>query len=189
VPQSAIGLEKTEEMAGLTGNQEMNLSDNIFCERFGSKFFLYDRQKLPILRDSIFIKSNSSDISPFGNLSIETCKNIPCFEKSLQEGITEATIPVEEISGLVLSASEKGDLYHPYKGSEKRFTQFTRDKGFPRFLRRSVPVLSKEGTMLWALGAGISESAKIDPKNQIKHLRLKIDGDWAKLCLFLRERS
>ena len=78
------------------------------------------------------------------------------------------------VQNTCLRTRRDGDYMRPLgmKGRRKLLSDILTDKKIPRPIRNRIPVLARGDEILWAAGAGISETIKIE--NQSDAVRLKI---------------
>ena len=68
----------------------------------------------------------------------------------------------DSLKGAVLRTRQRGDVIHPL-GMEghKSLSDWMIDRKIPVSLRDGLPLLAKDGEILWAIGYGISDSVKV----------------------------
>lgn len=80
------------------------------------------------------------------------------------------------VKGAYLRTRREGDFICPLGmgGRAKSLSDYLTDRKFPRPLRDRMPVVARGSEILWAVGAGISENARIDGHKAARRLSIKI---------------
>ena len=86
------------------------------------------------------------------------------------------TLDDRALEGALLRTRREGDFIRPLGmgGRAKSLSDYLTDRKFPRPLRDRMPVVARGGEILWAVGAGISESARVDGSRAARRLSVEI---------------
>ena len=86
------------------------------------------------------------------------------------------TLDDRALEGALLRTRREGDFIRPLGmgGRAKSLSDYLTDRKFPRPLRDRMPVVARGGEILWAIGAGISESARVDGSRAARRLSVEM---------------
>ena len=104
-------------------------------------------------------------------LSVSAAEPIPLKGDPLAQALDGRAL-----SGALLRTRREGDFIRPLGmgGRAKSLSDYLTDRKFPRPLRDRMPVIARGSEILWAVGAGISENARVDGSGAAKRLSVKI---------------
>ncbi len=104
----------------------------------------------------------------------ESAQNID-FQNSFQVYFDYDKIKLEE---LIIRTWKKGDRFRPFGlgGKSKKLQDFFVDKKIPRFKRNSIPLIFGKDELLWIVGLGRSDLARID-ENTKNILSIRVEKE------------
>ena len=114
------------------------------------------REVFPVVPDSVFAVFG-------GEMEASTVKKAVFGEA----GDLTQYFDADKLEGAVVRTRREGDRFSPLgiKGSKKLKDWFI-DKKIPAFLRDSIPLVAKDGEILWAVGFAISSKARVTAKTK-----------------------
>lgn len=149
--------ETTEKLLCLSPGEKMNLPENwrAACTR-EYLHFLPPEDQAPSL--------------PPGSLRV-----LP-YEGKTGDGKRTQAVPREVYAGCELRFSQPGDVIRPLGGpGTKSMQDYWVDKKIPRPFRRHMPLLCLGNRVVWAVGAGAGEEARVRPGRDA--VLLSYEGD------------
>ena len=82
--------------------------------------------------------------------------------------MNEEILDAQALEGAWLRTRRDGDRIHPLGGpGERLLSDYLTDKKIDRPLRDELPLLAKDGRVLWVCGVGIAEDVKIRPDTKL----------------------
>jgi len=110
------------------------------------------RQKIPI------VQKGETNLPPWGTLRTKDGTGVPVKDDPLRQELDALAL-----SGARLRLWQKGDRIRPLGmgGKSRLLSDVYSDRGIPPQRRQFMPVLERDGEILWAVGACISETAKL----------------------------
>lgn len=144
------------------------LSGGMTVERTpGAVYFLPNAQSKPWVNAEIPLRVGRMTLPGLGELEVRSAKPEPVRDDPLRQ-----TLRADALEGAVLRTRRNGDRMRPMGAGDRLLSDVLTDKRIDRPLRDIMPLAAKEGRVLWAVGACVSEEAK-----------LRADGDAAlELC-------
>lgn len=135
----------------------MEISGSLTAERTpGAVYFLPKRTKLP---DPVPLPD--SGMVQFGNLGAITVS--PSQPVPIRDDPHRQALDRDSLRGAVIRTRHDGDSIRPLGSGEKLLSDYFTDRKIDRPLRDFIPLLAVGSRILWAIGVGISEDAKLRP--------------------------
>ena len=148
--------ETTEALIGLRPGQKMNLPKD--WRAYCSRAFLHFLPPLGTEPDPPVLSPDMLLSSPWNG------------EKG--DGKRVQALPRRILEGSTLRFGEPGDMIHPLGSpGHKSMQDYWVDKKVDQPFRRFMPLLCKEHQVLWAIGAGPGEEARVNPGDDAVLLR------------------
>ncbi|MFP4458758.1 MAG: tRNA lysidine(34) synthetase TilS [Candidatus Zixiibacteriota bacterium] len=170
--------ELVKRLLETTKSSRTELFDDIFFENYRHFSIIYQEKYIKNLKIRCKISEGVNHLGDYGTLELERLDDK--VHICNREGSFSAHFAMNEPEKLYLATPDPGELITPYKSSERKFTQFARDRNIPRFLRNSVPVLYNDAEPVWAIGLGIANEYKIQPQKKFFY-KASFKGDWMNL--------
>lgn len=82
------------------------------------------------------------------------------------------TVNADMLRGAVIRTRRAGDRFKPFSSGEKKLKDFLIDAKVPRDERDNLPLIAKDGEILWVVGYAISDKLRVDNDTPCK-LRIK----------------
>ena len=125
-------------------------------------------QKLPIAIPG------ATNLPGLGTLTAREGEGTPVRDDPMRQELDR-----EACEGALLRLWQAGDRIRPLgmHGKSRLLSDIYTDKGVPPPKRRQMPVLEKDGEILWAVGACISDTAKLSGKGRAVRLEWTPDGE------------
>jgi len=79
-------------------------------------------------------------------------------------------------SGIKIRSRKYGDYYKPVNGPRKKLKDLLIDSGIPKELKSAIPVIEKNGEIIWVAGWRISGKFKVKPGEKIYRLNILSDA-------------
>lgn len=95
-----------------------------------------------------------------GDMTVSACEPIPERDDPFVQ-----VLNADALAGARIRSFREGDRIEPLgmPGKSKLVSDLLREKGIPRPVREYVPMVENGGAILWAVGARVSERAKLTP--------------------------
>lgn len=149
---------------------KMDLSGGLTAERTpGAIYFLPKRRELP---ESVPLPDSGT--ASFGNLGTMTVHLSPPIP--IRDDPNRQVLDRNALKGAVIRTRRDGDRIRPLGSGEKLLSDYFTDKKLDRPLRDCVPLLAAGSRILWAIGVGISEDAKVRPDSAAVQLTWNTDA-------------
>ena len=97
----------------------------------------------------------------FGNLGTITVQ--PSQPVPVRDHPARQVLSLDALHGAVIRTRREGDRIRPLGSGEKLLSDYFTDKKIDRPLRDFIPLAAIDDKILWAIGIGISEDAKLTP--------------------------
>ena len=85
----------------------------------------------------------------------------PCAAEPVRDDPMRQALRAEALKGAVLRTRRDGDRIRPLGCGDRLLSDYLTDRGVDRPLRDHIALLAREGRVLWVLGVGISEDARL----------------------------
>ena len=133
----------------------LKISDTLQAEKTpGAVYFLPLPPKLP---EPVALKiPGETRLKNLGTLCIRSAPPIPVRDYPLRQ-----VLRWDALDGAVLRTRRDGDRIRPLGCGERLLSDVLTDRKIDRPLRETLPLVAKEGQILWAVGICISEDAKL----------------------------
>jgi len=82
---------------------------------------------------------------------------------------------LDSTSGITIRGWEAGDYYRPVNGPRKKIKNLFIDAGIPKELKSAIPVVEKNGEIIWVAGWRISENFKVKPGEKVFRLDIRLN--------------
>lgn len=136
---------------------KMEISGQFIAERTQDAiYFLPKRTDLP---DPVPLPEKGT--LNFGNLgmfSIRPSEKIP-----VRDNPGRQVLDADALAGAVIRTRRDGDRFRPLGSGDRLLSDYLTDKKIDRPLRDFIPLLAAGNRILWVVGVGISEEAKLRP--------------------------
>ncbi len=135
----------------------IDVSKDLFAERTPrAVYFLQKEQKYP---DALpFSGEGEYQFSNLGRMILRPAEPHPVRNDPHRQVLNAAAL-----KGAILRTRRDGDRIRPLGGGEKLLSDYFTDRKVDRPLRDFIPLVAIENRILWAVGLGISEEAKLTP--------------------------
>lgn len=149
--------DKLGELADLCRRSrgKAEISASLTAERTPSAlYFLPRRVELPA--PAPVNLDGRTDFGALGTLEIRPCAAVPDRAHPLRQVLRR-----DSLEHAVLRTRLDGDRIRPLGGGDKLLSDYLTDRKIDRPLRASLPLIAAGSRVLWAVGVGISEEAKL----------------------------
>ncbi len=177
-PLSRFNNDLVRRILDTLESRTIDLFEDFRCEFFRGFLFVYRDSLLPHIQHRLEARLGRHSVPSYGDLIIS-----PGGENRdslTHDGMGFASLKISSSSRLHIANPSSGETFHPFKSSERRFTQFARDKKIPRFLRPSLPVLYIDDKPAWTMGAGISNNHSVSQDDSL-YIHASLKGPWIDL--------
>jgi tRNA(Ile)-lysidine synthetase, C-terminal domain len=158
------GHDKIEELCALTGRGEADKR----TWAFGAPKALYLLKKdAPVFAQVPISLDGTTPFHAFGTL---TCT--PAEPAAVRDCPLAQVLDASALQDCVLRFRQNGDKMRPLGCGERLLSDVLTDKKIPAPLRDRIPLVCREDRVLWAVGIGIAEEAKLTEKTK-QALRLE----------------
>ena len=136
---------------------KISISGTLFAERTpDAVYFLPDVPELPEP-----VPLPECGAVQFGNLGTITIR--PSQPVPVRNDPNRQALNPDALRGAVIRTRRSGDRIRPLGSGEKLLSDYFTDKKIDRPLRDFIPLVAIDNKILWAIGIGISEDAKLLP--------------------------
>ena len=151
--------DKIDELAQLcrVSRGKTGLSNERFAERTPSAlYFLPKRINLPAA--AALPENGSVSLGTLGVMRASPSEPVP-----IRGCPTAQVLRKDALTGASLRVRRSGDRMRPMGGGDRLLSDVLTDRKIDRPLRDFVPLVARENRVLWAVGVGIAEEAKLRP--------------------------
>ena len=148
----------------------LEISGSLTIERTPDAiYFLPKRMKLP---DPVALPEHGTvRFDPLGTLTVQPSQPIP-----VRNDPNRQILDRDALCGAVIRTRRDGDRIRPLGSGEKLLSDYFTDKKIDRPLRDFIPLAAVGNRILWAIGIGISEDAKLRPDSTAVQLTWDTDA-------------
>lgn len=157
----SLDSEKRRELAALCAAKrgKTDVSASIFAERTPSA--LYFLPKRPILpTPTVLSAQGRTSFEPLGCMEVRSCEAVAVRDKPFSQ-----TLRRDALKNAVVRLRRDGDRIHPLGCGDKLLSDYLTDRKVDRPLRDWLPLVAVGNRVLWVVGLGIAEEAKLTGSN------------------------
>ena len=133
----------------------MELPGNLFAERTpGALYFLPKRPALP---EAVLLPCEG-DVR-FGSLGVLRLRPHPAIP--VRDDPSRQVVRRDALAGATLRTRRDGDRIRPLGGGDRLLSDYLTDRKVDRPLRDFIPLVTIGGRVLWVVGLGIAEEARL----------------------------
>ena len=136
------------------------ISGEIFAEKTPSALYFLRNERKKTVETPLNLRGETR----FGENCIILAQEVPvsCRRNKMNEEVLDA----DALAGAVIRSRRAGDRIRPLGCGDRLLSDYLTDKKIDRPMRDYIPLLAKGERVLWALGLGIAEDAKIRPETR-----------------------
>lgn len=167
-----LSYDKLTEIAALCRKKrgKTDISSRLFAERTpGAVYFL--PKKRPEYTPENLPDEGNIRFGDFGTLTAEPAAPVPVRNDAHCQ-----VLDAEALRGAVLRTRRDGDRIRPLGGGEKLLSDYLTDRKIDRPLRDTIPLVASGSRILWVVGVGVSEDAKLRPET-VRAVQLQWNSD------------
>jgi len=151
--------KKLEEIMLLTGENrgKTEISGEIFAEKTPSALYFLRKERKKTAEVPLALNGETR----FGENCLILAREVEISWR--KNKMNEEALDADALKGAVIRSRREGDRIRPLGCGDKLLSDYFTDKKIDRPMRDYVPLLAKGERVLWVMGLGISEDAKIRP--------------------------
>ena len=157
-----LSYDKLTEITALCREKRgrTDISSGLFAERTpGAVYFL--PKKPPEYTPESLPCEGSIRFGGFGTLTVRPAQPVP-----VRNDPDCQVLDADALCGAVIRTRRDGDRIRPLGGGEKLLSDYLTDRKIDRPLRDAIPLVASGSRILWAVGVGVSEDAKLRPETR-----------------------
>lgn len=162
VCSTELSHEKLAELISLCrGNRgRLEISGKLNAERTPSALYLLPKAKE--LPEAVpLILEGSVEFGKLGRMTAQPSAAIP-----VRDHPNRQVLDAVSLDGAVLRTRREGDRIRPLGGGDKLLSDYLTDRKIDRPLRDTLPLIAAGNRILWVVGVGISEDARLRPETR-----------------------
>ena len=152
-----LDYDRVQALEALCGERrgKVDIGKNHFAERTGSRLYFVPKA-LPEIAPVLLSPEGAACLPEIGRVIARPGEAVPIRDDPHRQALSAAAL-----RGAVLRTRREGDRIRPLGGGDKLLSDYFIDKKVDRPLRDATPLVAVGDRVLWAVGLGIAEEAKL----------------------------
>ncbi len=151
---------------------KLDLGKDWFAERAGRRLYFVPKRPPQIAPVPLSLDGETA-LPGIGSVAAE-----PCAPTPVRDDPARQVLDAEALEGAVLRTRRPGDRIRPLGCGDKLLSDYFIDRKVDRPLRDAVPIVAIGSRVLWVVGHGVSEDAKLTEDTR-RAVRLTYQQEWS----------